>query len=107
MRHAARSTSRGRPARTGDAATRPKNGQDVGHVPAPDPLLLAPVSARFLSQDERLEIADLRRAGHTVRSIAAAVDRSPSTVSRELRRNARADDRYRPFEATALPCTAS
>lgn len=76
-----------------------KDGEVVGRVPALDPLMLAPLSVRFLSQDERLEIADLRRAGHPIRRIAATVGRSPSTVSRELRRNARADGQYRPFEA--------
>ena len=68
-----------------------KNGAVVGRVPALDPLMLTPVSPRFLSQDARLEIADMRRAGHTSRHVAGTVGRAPSTVSRELRRNARAD----------------
>ncbi|MEV1119351.1 IS30 family transposase [Actinosynnema sp. NPDC049800] len=42
---------------------------------------------RFLSQDERLRIADLVRGGAGVRTIARELDRAPSTVSRELRRN--------------------
>jgi transposase, IS30 family len=54
---------------------------------------------RYLSQDERIEIADLRRAGLSVRQIAAKIDRAPSTVSRELRRNGRRDGTYRQFEA--------
>jgi IS30 family transposase len=56
------------------------------------------VSNRFLSQDERLEIADLRHAGLGIRQIAGRLGRAPSTVSRELRRNATAAG-YRPFEA--------
>jgi len=36
---------------------------------------------------ERLEISILRKKGHSLRSIAAAMDRSHTTVSRELRRN--------------------
>jgi transposase, IS30 family len=51
-----------------------------------------------LSLDERIEIADLRHAGLSVRQIAARLGRAPSTVSRELRLNATAGG-YRPFEA--------
>ncbi|WP_217999750.1 helix-turn-helix domain-containing protein [Curtobacterium ammoniigenes] len=59
----------------------------VGFVPPLDRLFVSSISARFLSQDERIEIADLRRAGHGIRQIAAVLNRAPSTVSRELRRN--------------------
>jgi IS30 family transposase len=45
------------------------------------------ISARFLSEDERVRIADLHRAGEGVRAIARELGRSPATVSRELRRN--------------------
>jgi IS30 family transposase len=45
-------------------------------------------SARYLDRDERYEIARLREAGHSVRQVAARLGRSPSTVSRELARNA-------------------
>ncbi|RAL31800.1 hypothetical protein CVN56_27030 [Rhodococcus sp. AQ5-07] len=37
---------------------------------------------------EREENAILHAAGHAVRAIAKAIGRSPSTISRELRRNA-------------------
>jgi transposase, IS30 family len=61
------------------------------------------ISARYLSEDERVTIADLQRRGHSVRAIAAEVNRSPSTVSRELRRNRDAgSDQYRPFTAQRL-----
>lgn len=43
---------------------------------------------RHLSEDERIEIADLVQAGEGVRAIARRLGRSPSTISRELRRNA-------------------
>ena len=43
---------------------------------------------RYLSREERYEIARLRDAGVPVRQVAARIGRSPSTVSRELRRNA-------------------
>lgn len=45
------------------------------------------ISARYLSEDERVAIADLHRVGVKVRAIAQEVGRSPSTISRELRRN--------------------
>ena len=49
---------------------------------------LAPLSGRYLSFHEREEIALLRARGEGVRSIARQIGRHPSTVSRELRRNA-------------------
>jgi transposase, IS30 family len=45
-------------------------------------------SARYLCFAEREEIALLRAEGKGVREIARSMDRSPSTISRELRRNA-------------------
>lgn len=45
-------------------------------------------SGRYLSFAEREEIALLKAQDHGVREIARRIDRSPSTVSRELRRNA-------------------
>ena len=43
-----------------------------------------------LSISERCEIARLCAAGHSKRQIAAALDRAPSTIARELDRNASA-----------------
>jgi IS30 family transposase len=40
-----------------------------------------------LSLDERIELYRMRKAGESMRAIAAALGRSPSTVSRELARN--------------------
>jgi transposase, IS30 family len=61
------------------------------------------ISARYLSEDERVRIADLRRAGAGVRAIAGKLDRSPSTISRELRRNRDpACGQYRPFTAQRM-----
>ena len=48
----------------------------------------APLSGRYLSFVEREEIAILNASGCGVREIARRVGRSPSTISRELRRNA-------------------
>ncbi|MGH2714372.1 MAG: helix-turn-helix domain-containing protein, partial [Thermoleophilaceae bacterium] len=47
---------------------------------------LAAPSGRFLSFAEREEIAILRAGGDGVREIARQLSRSPSTISRELRR---------------------
>jgi IS30 family transposase len=52
-----------------------------------------------LSEDERVTLGDLRREGNTVRAIARALGRSPSTISRELARNQSPDGKYRPFHA--------
>ena len=76
-----------------------RNGQLVRFVPPLDRLLVRRISARFLSQDERIEIADLRGAGRSVRQIAVQLGRAPSTISRELRRNTPAGRVYRPFDA--------
>src|SRR4051794_12830137 len=66
-----------------------------------DPVIIvkAPVSARFLSEDERITIADLRRRGPTIRDIGARLERAPSTISRELRRSRAPEGGYRPFRA--------
>jgi IS30 family transposase len=50
--------------------------------------LVNPVSDRYLSFAEREEIAMLNGQGLGVREIARRVGRDPSTISRELRRNA-------------------
>ena len=65
-----------------------RHGQIVGFVPALERLAVRRISPRFLSQDERIEIADLGHAGVSIRQIAHRLGRAPSTVSRELRRNA-------------------
>ncbi len=53
---------------------RPRRGRDL--------------KGRYLSFAEREEIALASAGGESVRSIARRLSRSPSTVSRELRRNA-------------------
>ncbi len=61
------------------------------------------ISSRYLSEDERVRIADLRRAKLGVREIAEALGRSPSTISRELRRNVpEPGGAYRPFAAQRM-----
>ena len=52
------------------------------------PILLVPLSGRYLSFAEREELAILHAQHVGVREIARRLGRSPSTISRELRRNA-------------------
>ena len=47
-----------------------------------------PPLGRYLQFAEREEIALLRAQGHGVREIARRLERTASTISRELRRNA-------------------
>jgi IS30 family transposase len=50
--------------------------------------LVCPVTGRYLSFPEREQIATLNAQGVGVREIARRLGRDPSTISRELRRNA-------------------
>src|ERR671931_633472 len=59
--------------------------REAGGMP---PISQAPLSGRYLSFAEREEIAVLRAGGCKVREVARRLGRSPSTISRELRRNA-------------------
>jgi len=59
--------------------------REAGGMPS---VSMAPLSGRYLSFAEREEIALLRAQRLGVREIARRVGRSPSTISRELRRNA-------------------
>ena len=58
------------------------------HAGGVNPGLAAMVSGRYLSSAEREDIALWRAQQVGVREIARRLDRSPSTISRELRRNA-------------------
>ncbi len=78
-----------------------RNGRDDPHrkrVPAQS--VQAPASARatsrYLTEDERIRIADRRREKAGIRTIARELGRYPSTVSRELRRNATTVSGVRP-----------
>jgi transposase len=72
---------------------------DVVIYPAVKIKDVRPRSPRFLSEPERIQIADLGSAGVSVRGIASELGRAPSTISRELRRNGGPDGRYRPHHA--------
>jgi IS30 family transposase len=54
---------------------------------------------RQFSLEERCKLAELHQAGQPLRQIAAALDRSPSSVSRELKRNHGVQVGYKPTYA--------
>ena len=58
------------------------------HAGGMPPISLAEPSGRYLSFEEREEIAILHAKNTGVREIGRAIGRDPGTVSRELRRNA-------------------
>jgi IS30 family transposase len=79
------------------------SGQRLHYAPVVGVSCKREISARFLSEDERVRIADLRRAGEGVRAIARQLGRDPATVSRELRRNFDPkSSAYRPHTAQRL-----
>ena len=57
------------------------------------------ISKRFLSLKERMLIFGWRVEGLSIRDIARQLGRSPSTVSRELRRNGITSTCYNPYIA--------
>ncbi len=74
------------------------SGMEV-HYPAMATMKTTCMSARFLSEDERVLIGDRVRAGASLRAIGRELGRPVSTVSREVRRNRDEAGRYRPFTA--------
>jgi len=83
-----------------------RNGRlpSLGHLRARPPARAAAVPAawpsRYLAEDERVRIADRLREGAGIRQVAAELGRAPSTVSREVRRNAHpVSGDYRPHAA--------
>ena len=58
-----------------------------------------PISPRFLSQDDRIAIADGLALGEPVKQIAARIGKCYQTVYRELARNRKVDGRYQPWFA--------
>jgi IS30 family transposase len=57
------------------------------------------ISSRYLSQDDRIEIADRIAAGEPMKAIAARIGKSYQTVYREIARNRKPDGRYQPWFA--------
>jgi IS30 family transposase len=69
---------------------------DAGSMIVDDP---GPIAPRFLTQDDRIAIADGLHAKLAVTDIAASIGRSFQTVYREIARNSKPDGRYQPFWA--------
>ena len=60
-----------------------------------------------LNIEDRCELARLHAQGRSLRQIAAALDRAPSTIARELKRNTSRQQGYRPRYAQEQgPCSA-
>src|SRR4051812_29819699 len=72
--------------------------REAGGMP---PISQASLSGRYLSFAEREEIAVLRAGGCGVREVARWLGRSPSTIARELRRNAATRSGRLDYRATA------
>src|SRR3954467_2679881 len=58
-----------------------------------------PISGRYFSQDDRIEIADGLGRGERVTAIAARIGKSFQSVYREISRNRKPDGRYQPWFA--------
>jgi IS30 family transposase len=58
-----------------------------------------PISPRYLSQDDRIEIADGLARGEPVKVIAARIGKTFQSVYREIARNRKPDGRYQPWYA--------
>jgi IS30 family transposase len=58
-----------------------------------------PISPRYLSQDDRIEIADRLARGEPVKRIAARIGKSYQSVYREIAGNRKPDGRYQPWFA--------
>ena len=69
---------------------------DAGRMAVPEP---ASISSRFLTQDDRIAIADGLAAKVPVKEIAAAIGKSFQTVYREIARGSKPDGRYQPWWA--------
>jgi hypothetical protein len=86
--------------RNGTNPTKNRPGRPAHRVSA---VRAVPLSrSRHLTVDERIYIADRVREKAPVRRIAAELERSPSTISREIRRNRHpTNGQYRPHAAQA------
>ncbi|WP_139186227.1 IS30 family transposase [Arthrobacter subterraneus] len=77
--------------------------QDTSAVPAPagvsQQAVEKVISARYFSQTDREQIADLLKSGSSVRAAARVLGRSPSSISREITRNSHPVLGYQPYGA--------
>ena len=58
-----------------------------------------PISSRYLSQDDRIEIADGLAGGESIKAISARIGKSFQSVYREIARNRKPDGTYQPWFA--------
>lgn len=58
-----------------------------------------PISSRYFSQNDRIEIADGLSCGESVKAIAARIGKSYQSVYREISRNKKSDGTYQPWYA--------
>jgi IS30 family transposase len=58
-----------------------------------------PISPRYLTQDDRIEIADGLACGEPVKQIAARIGKSYQSVYKEIARNRKPDGGYQPWYA--------
>jgi IS30 family transposase len=70
------------------------------HAGGMRPISLAEPTGRYLTFEEREEIAIQRAKGARVRQIARSLQRDPGTISRELRRNAATRSGRQEYRAT-------
>lgn len=90
--------------RTGDKWRNVRFGERNRKPVPPIHVVVVPASgpSRYLCEDERIHIADQLQAKATARAIAAELGPSPSSVSREIRRNRHpGSGAYRPLPAQA------
>jgi IS30 family transposase len=58
-----------------------------------------PISSRYLTQDDRIEIADGLHRGERVKDIAERIGKTYQSVYREIARNRKPDGTYQPWHA--------
>ncbi|WP_280694051.1 MULTISPECIES: IS30 family transposase [unclassified Kitasatospora] len=83
-----------------------RNGRNASGKDKARPPVLAPLPtlgpSRYLREADRIHIADRLREKASIRTIAAELGRSPSTISREIKRNSHPESgAYRPHAAQA------
>jgi transposase, IS30 family len=75
-------------------------GETWVYPPIATPAKLAePASSRFLSEYERIKIADLLRSHTSLAEIGRQLGRATATISREVNRNSGSDGVYHPHAA--------
>ena len=66
-----------------------------------------PISRRYLTQDDRIEIADGLDRGERVKDISDRIGKTYQSIYREIARNRKPDGTYRPGTPIARPTSAA